>query len=151
MSRRVSCLLVLCASLSGPASAAAKKPAATPSPAPSPAPSPTEPAVEGLTPERMSGIWVGTLGDQALVLTIVPKAAVRNRVECLLNVGTREPVVFDATVGRSRGLEAGPLLGLGVRLGPVREEPGGQLCIPLVDDERRVRGTLSRMEPRDRR
>lgn len=100
--------------------------------------------------ERLHGSYVGTLGMDTLVLNVARKRGTITRVDCALNVMTREEVMFEAAVTPRRGL-AGRLPGLDVRFGPAREGRDGRLRIPLLDDEDTVRGELSETDVRDRR
>jgi hypothetical protein len=109
----------------------------SPPPTPTPTPRPLD-----VGPERLAGTWVGTLGQDALVLQISPKGG--DRVECALNAGTREAIAFEATVERRSGLVPRPLPGLEVSFGRAVEDTRGRLVLPLVDDRGRVRARLSR-------
>jgi len=91
-------------------------------------------------------VWVGTLGTDALVLTITARDGAGDRVECALNAGTRELIAFEAVVERGRGLAQRRLPGLELTFGPAFEDARGRLLIPLVDDAGRVRARLSKTD-----
>lgn len=99
-----------------------------------------------LEADALRGAWIGALGDEALVLNVTRRSGSGDRVECALNVGTREVIAFEASVERGRGLDARSLPGLEVRFGQAYVDSSDRLWLPLVDDSGRTHGRLSKTD-----